>query len=247
MVDGTHPNDLGMMHYAEAYERALRNILDQPIGEASTTRPRTQYREPDNYDWEDRHRAILEMNETSPPETVIFANSIIHFWGGLPRAKIVKEEASWKQLYTPMGVRNYAFGWDRLENVLWRIYHDELEGFESKKVVVMIGTNNLHLNTNKEILEGLRFITAAIRKRQPQSRVILIGIIPRRDYEQRIIELNRGISRLAMDAGVEYRDIGAVFLGEDHKIQERLFSDGLHPNEQGYQVMKEPMRLIFSE
>ena len=28
MVDGTHPNDLGMMHYAEAYEQAVRKIMD---------------------------------------------------------------------------------------------------------------------------------------------------------------------------------------------------------------------------
>jgi hypothetical protein len=187
------------------------------------------------------------MNRTAPPETVIFANSIIHFWGGMPVAKIARDQESWDKIYTPMGVRNYAYGWDRLENVLWRIYHDELEGFEAKKVVVMIGTNNLHLNTDEEILEGLRFVIAAIRERQPQARLILMGLLPRRDYEQRISTLNQGISQLAMDARIEYRDIGAVFLGEDHKIREQLFSDGLHPNEQGYQAMREPMRLIFSE
>ena len=28
MVDGTHPNDLGMMHYATAYEKAIKGIFD---------------------------------------------------------------------------------------------------------------------------------------------------------------------------------------------------------------------------
>jgi hypothetical protein len=26
-VDGTHPNDIGMMHYADAYEKKIRNIF----------------------------------------------------------------------------------------------------------------------------------------------------------------------------------------------------------------------------
>ncbi|MNR46747.1 hypothetical protein D3C85_1657530 [compost metagenome] len=26
MVDGTHPNDIGMMRYADAYEKAIRKI-----------------------------------------------------------------------------------------------------------------------------------------------------------------------------------------------------------------------------
>jgi lysophospholipase L1-like esterase len=28
-VDGTHPNDLGMMRYAEAYARIIRKILNK--------------------------------------------------------------------------------------------------------------------------------------------------------------------------------------------------------------------------
>ncbi|WP_373511200.1 SGNH/GDSL hydrolase family protein, partial [Persicitalea sp.] len=56
MVDGTHPNDLGMMRYAEGYEKHLRQILREPQGEVSTTRPLIQMRELPNYDWDARHR-----------------------------------------------------------------------------------------------------------------------------------------------------------------------------------------------
>ncbi len=87
------------------------------------------------------------MNETDPPRTVLLANSIIHFWGGLPRTSVAREEESWQEFLTPMGIRNYAYGWDRIENVLWRVHHGELDGFEAERVMVMIGTNNLHLNT----------------------------------------------------------------------------------------------------
>lgn len=237
MVDGTHPNDLGMMHYAEGYEKKLRSILQEPIGKSSTAQACIQYREPGNYDWENRHREILKMNQNDPPKTVFLANSIVHFWGGLPRTKLVREEASWENTFTPMGVRNYAYGWDRIENVLWRVYHGELEGFSAENILVMIGTNNLHLNTDKEILEGLDLLVKAVKVRQPNAQIKLLGLLPRRKYEERIATLNLEIAQLAGDLSVGYAYLGEIFLQEDDKIDESLFSDGLHPNAEGYQKM----------
>jgi lysophospholipase L1-like esterase len=245
MVDGTHPNDLGMMHYAEGYEKNLRSILDEPIGMTTTTRPCIQYREPGNYDWEGRHREILKMNEELPPRKVILANSIIHFWGGEPKTKVAREEASWKELFTPMGVRNLAYGWDRIENVLWRIYHGELEGFQAEKVVVMIGTNNLHLNSNEEILTGLEMIMHAIKARQPNSEVLFMGLLPRSEQEIRVKKVNTMIEQLCINSNVQYADIGNVFLKEDQMLNETLFSDGLHPNKAGYLIMRDAIRPLL--
>jgi lysophospholipase L1-like esterase len=144
-------------------------------------------------------------------------------------------------------VRNFAYGWDRLENVLWRIYHGELDGFQAKKVVVMIGTNNLHLNTDDEILQGLELIVTAIKTRQVNAQIILMGILPRRGNEVRVATLNQRILQLAVTSQVKYRYIGEVFLGENKKLKEELFSDGLHPNKQGYELMREPLREIIED
>lgn len=247
MVDGTHPTDLGMLHYAESYEQKLRSILHEPKGEVSTTQPCTQYREPNNYDWEERHRDILEMNHDDPPKTVILANSIIHFWGGLPSSKLAREENTWEDILTPMGVRNYAYGWDRIENVLWRVYHGELDGFEAERIVVMIGTNNLHLNSDEEIISGLDLLIKAIKVRQPHAEIVLMGLLPRRDQESRVAELNLTIARLAENSDVAFADLGETFLKENHKIKEILFSDGLHPNGAGYLRLREALIPLLSE
>lgn len=241
MVDGTHPNDLGMMQYADAYEKKLRQILDEPLGKAPTTQACIQYREPGNYDWENRHRDILKMNQSDPPKTIILANSIVHFWGGLPRTKLVREEESWEKTFTPMGVRNFSYGWDRIENVLWRVYHDELEEIEAENIILMIGTNNLHLNTDEEILEGLALLIKAIQHRQAQADLRLMGLLPRRAYEERIAQLNRKLAQLAAETRIDYADIGNIFLQQDQKINESLFSDGLHPNATGYIKMREAL------
>jgi len=245
MVDGTHPNDLGMQHYAEGYELALRKILNEPIGAASTTQACIQYREPGNYDWEKRHRDILKLNQSSPPKTVILANSIVHFWGGLPKSKLVREAATWDEHFTPAGVRNLAYGWDRIENVLWRVYHGELDDFDAEKIMIMIGTNNLHLNTNEEILGGLDQLVEVIKVRQPKAEILLMGILPRRDRENRVAALNLGIAQLAGEKGISFNDIGSIFLGENNKIIDGFFSDGLHPNAKGYQVMGKALQEIL--
>ncbi len=246
-VDGTHPNDLGMIHYAKAYEKKLREILKEPIGNISTALPVTQYREPNNYDWEMRHNEILEMNRNDPPKKVILANSIVHFWGGLPKSKLVREEKTWEKFLTPLGVRNYAYGWDRIENVLWRVYHGELDGFNTGQVLVMIGTNNLHLNTDEEIITGLRLLMQAIKVRQPDAEIVLMGILPRRDQEERIEDLNELIKGLADELSIKYDYIGDIFLKENKKIDESLFSDGLHPNKKGYLKMREALMPIMAD
>ena len=247
MVDGTHPNDLGMMRYANAYDKKLREILAEPIGGTSTTIPVTQYREPNNYDWEKRHREILKMNQNNPPKKVILANSIIHFWGGDPKSKIIWEEESWDNHFTPTGLRNQAYGWDRIENVLWRTYHGELDGFDAELILIMIGTNNLHLNTDKEIVTGLELLIQSIELRQPKAELVLMGILPRRDKEARVKNLNGQIESLASKLDIKYAYIGHIFLNEDQKINESLFSDGLHPNRNGYLKIRKALLPLLSE
>ena len=246
-VDGIHPTDLGMMKYGMSYEKKIRSILEEPTGTGSTTYPITQYREPLNYDWEKRHREILSINQMDPPKAVFLANSIVHFWGGLPETKLRREQASWDQLFTPLGLKNYAYGWDRIENVIWRVYHGELDGFEAEKVLVMIGTNNLHLNTDEEIIEGLHLLMKAIKIRQPKAKIILMGLLPRRAYEDRIVKLNFQIAQLAGEVAVPYRDLGYVFLNKENKIDESFFSDGLHPNTAGYLRLREVVKPLLTD
>lgn len=235
MVDGTHPNDIGMMRYAEAYEKKLREIMQEPAGALKTQIPTRQNREPGSYVWEDRHYDMLRFNQTDAPKVVLIGNSITHNWGGKPLNNRIKGADSWQKYVEPYQVRNFGFGWDRVENVLWRVYHDEFDGITPEKIIVNIGTNNLQLNTDDEIVQGLRFLVQAIQKRQPQAKITLLGIYPRRAQEERVTTLNKAIQAMTKVEKVGFSDIGKVFLQKDGKINESLFSDGLHPNAAGYE------------
>ena len=241
-VDGTHPNDLGMMEYANGYEIALREILNEPHGTVSTTIPVTQMREPYNYDWEGRHRKLLELNKSNPPDICFFGNSITHSWGGEPEGPRREGVESWDKTFEGVKVRNFGYGWDRVENVLWRVYHGELDGFDTKQIVMKIGTNNLHLNTDEEIIDGLELLIKAMKNRQPGAEILIVGILPRREQEDRVFGLNLKIAQLTGKLNVNYVDIGKSMVLKDGKIDESLFSDGLHPNEKGYNLIGPELR-----
>ncbi len=241
MVDGTHPTDLGMQQYADAYERSIRNILDEPVGEASTMKPRTQYRDARIYDWEVRHRAIMDRLKAKPPRILFIGNSITHFWGGEPTGAPARGSDSWNTNLEPLGVQNMGYGWDRIENVLWRVYHGELDDYSADQVLLMIGTNNLQLNSDAQISDGLAFLVRAMQHRQPNAEVIMIGILPRRNEEARIVKLNQRIAQVTGEVNVRFIQPGTVFLKSDGKIDETLFSDGLHPNAEGYRQLADKL------
>ena len=233
-VDGTHPNDLGMYQQALAVEKLLRKVLHEPKGTLSTTIPCTQYREPQNYDWENRHRAVLEFNRRQKPDVVFIGNSITHFWGGKPEHRFQTGPESWNSIINTYNPVNMGFGYDRVENVLWRIYHGELDNFNAKQIYLMIGTNNIHINPDKDIIEGIDLVLQAIIVRQPQIQIYLTGIYPRRNTEEHITNFNTNLTLLAEKYNINFIDPGRVLTGKEGKIDESLFSDGLHPNNAGY-------------
>lgn len=237
MVDGVHPNDIGMMRYADAYEKAIRAITKEPIGNISTTKPVNQRREPGMYEWENRHQEVLAYNKANAPELVLIGNSITHYWAGKPAASVARGQSSWEKYFGSKNTVNLGFGWDRIENVLWRVYHGELDSISPKQIVVMIGTNNLSLNSNEEIIAGLRFLLKAIQSKQPDAHILLMGILPRRDMEERIATLNHQLAAMKFTGSIKYTDAGNLFVRKDKKIDESLFSDGLHPNEMGYEKL----------
>lgn len=236
-VDGTHPNDLGMLQQASAYEKSIGKILNRPKGSISTTIPVTQNRDGNVYNWSLRHQNILETNQNEPPKICFIGNSIVHQWGGVPNMRIANGTKSWATHFEKLGVRNFGYGWDRIENVLWRIYHGELDGFDAEQIILKIGTNNLHLNTDDEIIDGLKFLMEAVKYRQPKAKVILIGILPRRNQETRIKRLNTLLEKASKTLQINYLSIGNALLGKDEMINESLFRDGLHPNEKGYEKL----------
>lgn len=233
MVEGVHPTDLGMQQYADSYVKKIREILHETANGPTSCIPCRQQRDP--YDWNDRHQKVMELNRQSAPEILMIGNSITHFWGGEPIAEHQNGKKAWNGLFKGKKVRNLGFGWDRTENVLWRIFHGELDGYRAKHIFLMIGTNNLPSNTDEEVIQGICEVVKNIRLHQPEAKLCVLGILPRREMEARVKKVNSELQKQLPATGVTYIDLAPQLTEPSGTIDSSLFLDGLHPNEKGYE------------
>ena len=208
----------------------------------STLVPVTQARDWRLYDWAERHAACVSLMKSRQPEIVMLGDSITHFWGGDPSGSTVAGRRTgveqWDRFFAGRRVVNLGYGWDRTENVLWRLTHGEFDDVSPKVVVVMIGTNNMDLNTVDEIVAGITGICSILRSKSPTTRILLLGIFPRGPSPDatraKVDAVNERIAKLNGHDGVTYLDIGHVFLEPDGSISKDVLYDFLHPSALGY-------------
>ena len=256
-----HPDTVGQRRMAEAIEPTLAKLLGAPprmaladmqsVNTAILPVPRLEI---DSYDWYARHHAALDDARQNPPSVVMIGDSITHFWAGRPWAMRANGPSSWQWLFGRTPVLNLGFGWDRTQNVLWRLRQGEFDGLRPRWVVVNIGTNNLsgtgdaRANTPAEIVDGIAAIVAMVQERSPTSRIVVMGILPRGvastdPFRSRIVETNRLLAaRFANRSGVTMLDIGTRYLAADGTLPKTLMPDGIHPGEAGYRIWAEALR-----
>jgi lysophospholipase L1-like esterase len=214
----------------------------------STTTPVTQDRDHAIYDWQKRHAEVLARHQDLKPDVVIFGDSIIHYWGGEPKAPKAWAPQSWSNCFAGLKVSNLGFGWDRTENVLWRIDHGELDGIKPKVIVITIGTNNTTVNNSPEdIVAGIETVCAAAHEKQPGAKILLLGILPRHDEKPPRPAITEKVNvllaaRLADVPWLTFRDFGGAFRGADGVPDAKLFSDGVHINAAGYEILGAKIR-----
>jgi lysophospholipase L1-like esterase len=109
-----------------------------------------------------------------------------------------------------------------------------------KVVALMVGTNNITLNTSEEIAAGVEAICAEIHRRSASTRILLLAIFPRGQKPDatrgKVDEVNRLIARLDDRDYVTFLDIGARFLAADGSIAPEVMYDYLHPTAKGYAI-----------
>jgi lysophospholipase L1-like esterase len=211
----------------------------------STLVPVTQNRDWRVYDWTSRHREASALMRSRRPDIVMLGDSITHFWGGEPVGGRRTGVAEWDRFFAGRTVVNLGYGWDRTENVLWRLENGEFEGVTPKVVVLMIGTNNITLNTPDEIAAGVGAICASIHRRSRATKILLLAIFPRGQKPDatraKVDEVNRLIAKLDERYYVTFLDIGAKFLEPDGSISVEVMYDYLHPTEKGYAIWSAAM------
>lgn len=164
----------------------------------------------------------------------------------------------WAEFYSSRKAINFGVSGDRTEHVLWRFEQGQLDGIKAKVAVVMIGTNNSGKNkdgtdiySDPDILEGVTAIVNQIRARQPDTKILLLGIFPRATtfspQRGRLLQVNQALARLDDGKHVFFFDFGSQLIENDGSISKTIMPDALHPNEAGYKIWAAAMEPKLKE
>ena len=212
---------------------------------------------PDGW-WERRHAEKLKEIANGPKEydMVFVGDSITHNWEGwknpdeaafiddLHRKGKLKTGARpagelWDQMAEKYRILNLGYGGDCTQHILWRIENGELDGYVARNIMLMIGTNNAE--TELAVVNGVRCVVEAMRRKQPKARLLLSAIFPRQAspshwQRQRNNRINMELKKLADAERIVWLDFNARFLSAEGVLGKSLFPDLLHPNAAGYDV-----------
>ena len=183
-------------------------------------------------------------------ELVFIGDSITDFWQN-------RGKAEWDKYFGQYKALNLGVSADRTEHVLWRLDNGELEGYQPKLFVVMIGTNNNgHRKPEQEstadTVAGIKAILDKLGQKAPQSKVLLLAIFPRGATPQdacrvRNEAVNAEIQKFADNKRVFWRNINDKLLQPDGTLSKEIMPDLLHPNAKGYAIWAEAITPFVKE
>ena len=192
--------------------------------------------------WQPRHeQKLADKKQQGQVDLLMIGDSITHGWEGAGKPV-------WEEYYAKRKAFNIGFSGDRTEQVLWRIDHGEVDEIAPRLAVIMIGTNNTghRQDAPEHTAAGIQAIVERLRKKLPQTKVLLLAIFPRgakpTDKLRQINDaINQRISKLADDKHVFYLDINDTFLEDDGTLPKSIMPDLLHPNRKGYEMWAQAM------
>jgi len=183
-----------------------------------------------------RFEVIKKLVLTQPYRVMFLGNSITErFETDAPDV--------WRQHMVPRRVLNAGVSGDRTEHLLWRLQHGNLAGPPPAAAVVLIGTNDLtnggNGRTAEQVAEGIRANLLYLRQHLPNTRILLLGLLPRASSPERplrrgTVEVNRLIESCGDNRMVTYADLGGDLLDRDGRLNRDISPDLLHFSPLGY-------------
>jgi lysophospholipase L1-like esterase len=209
--------------------------------------------------WHARFAAKQEELRARHPALVFLGDSITQNWERRGPPEWADFVPVWQQFYGDRNAVNLGFVGDTTASLLWRLRNGEAEGISPKVAVVLIGANNLgrvHWSA-EDTLAGIDAILGELRRRLPQTKVLLLGVLPSERTvwaSATTLAINRALAaEYAQGGAVTFLDVGQVFL-RNGRLDRSLFYDPkltppeapLHPTAQGMALMAAAMETTLA-
>jgi lysophospholipase L1-like esterase len=209
--------------------------------------------------WRVRHEAKLKELAAAKPELIFLGDSITQDWEDTGPPEWRDFAPVWQRFYGDRHAVNLGFKGDTTASLIWRIRNGEVAGIAPKAAVILIGANNLgrvHWSA-EDTVAGIDAILSDLRQRLPQTKVLLLAVLPS-ERSAWITETTGQINRMLAeryrnDKSVAFLDLTALFM-RGGKLNRELFLDPkltppdppLHPSAQGQAIMAKAMEPILA-
>jgi lysophospholipase L1-like esterase len=203
------------------------------------------------------HEQLLDKANRGAIDIYFEGDSITRRWGATDYPELLQ---NWKQNFFGWNAADFGWGADRIQNILWRLDHGELDGVNPKIIVLLAGTNNVgntvppdgDADKVADITRGVEAILHTMEEKAPNATIILTGIFPRNDNPAvmpTIDRINDNLSRLADLKRVRYLNVNSKLADANGKLFDGMMNakDKLHPTARGYQVWADALKPIFTE
>lgn len=198
------------------------------------------------------HQSFLDRGQAGPVDLLFLGDSITELWYLAPHV--------WEHYYGQYQPANFGVAGDQTQHVIWRIAHGELDHVAPKVVVLLIGTNNTYYHSAEEIAAGQREIIRRIHEKLPDTKILILAILPRgprlkdnpplRTFEERmeiINAVNTDLAQLDNGDSIRFLNINQAFLVHDSTIPDCVMPDQLHLSAAGYQIWADAMNPLLTE
>ncbi|MFB9972182.1 GDSL-type esterase/lipase family protein [Pseudoroseomonas cervicalis] len=179
----------------------------------------------------DRQIAAHDMAQA---QVVFLGDSLVQGW--FP--------AIYQQFYGHRAAANLGVGGDFTQGLLARLQRGHWPAsLKPRLAVLLVGTNNIQYGGQPaDIALGIAEVVRFIRGRSPQTRILLIGLLPRGDnaaepMRRNIAQVNALIARCADQQHVFYAEPGPLLLDGQGRLSRDIAFDGLHLSMVGYALL----------
>ncbi len=197
--------------------------------------------------------AFAQESDTAKPyETAIYKNRMATFkHEGLEKKGIIflgnslTQGGDWSAWFPAQKPANRGISGDNTEGVLARL--DEITDAKPAKLFLMIGINDISQNYKNDYLcKNFEKIIRKVLTESPETTIYIQSILPvNNDFgrykrlinkEKQIENLNIRLKKLCKKENIRYVNLYPLFLQQKRKLNPAFTTDGLHLNEEGYQV-----------
>jgi lysophospholipase L1-like esterase len=247
--DGGHTDGPNWKYFIPWADRFIKHrAIEAKAGPANIPRPRTDANS------QTAHAELLRKTKQGQIDVYFVGDSITRRWGALDYPALL---ANWNANFFGWNAANFGWGADRIEHILWRLEHGELDGINPKVIVVLAGTNNVGDQPGDEakvadIAAGVKAVLAACRRKAPAATIILTAIFPRNDnmaVMPEIARINAYIARFADGRSIRFLNVNDKLADAQGRLFDGMMNerDALHPTLKGYQVWADALKPLLRD